>query len=97
MVCGNGWLKLFSLSPRWRHDSCARRCRGWPRSQSPAPSGNARCGDVAIDVPPIERAGSDAHAEGMVMSYSNLQKLFSTSSVLLHRRRVKHHNYYFCT
>ena len=48
---------------------------------------NARCGDVAIDVPPIERAGSDAHAEGMMMSYSNLQKMFSTSSVLLHRRR----------
>jgi hypothetical protein len=66
------------------HDPRAQRCCWWPRRQSPASSGGARYGGLAVIVSLNERAQPDAIVGGVIMLSSKLLKLLSSCSVLLH-------------
>ena len=99
----------FPWLPRWWHDPRAQRCCWWPRRQSPASSGDARCGDLAVTVSLNERAQPHEEVGGALMLSSKVLKLLSSCSDLLccsnintnHRARkilskfVCHVNYVF--
>ena len=69
----------------WAHDGSTTLARGAAAgglgAGPPAPPGDARCGDAAINVPTSERTDPDAKIEGTFVLSSKLLKLLSSCSV----------------